>query len=116
MEDLETELEKRSLQSRTIKIWVSVVIRPVLIIMLYCRASHVSDWLLPIKATEMLLPYMFAAHNYNYSRYGLYYVQSMTRLHIRIFLISFVKDSIVFIIHQASGMANGQTCSSRLPE
>jgi hypothetical protein len=81
MEDLEEELQKRSLQSRTSKMWISVVIRPVFIIMLYCRASHESDWLLHLKATEMMLTYMFAAHKYNYSRYGLYYVRSMTRLH-----------------------------------
>ena len=77
MEDLEKELEQRSSQSRTTKMWVDIIIRPVLIIMLYCRASHENDWLLHLKATEMMLPYMFAAHKYNYSRYGLYYIRSM---------------------------------------
>ena len=62
MEDLEKELEQRSSQSRTTKMWVDIVIRPVLIIMLYCRASHENDWLLHLKATEMMIPYMFAAH------------------------------------------------------
>ena len=77
MEDLEKELEQRSSQSRTTKMWVDIIIRPVLIIMLYCRASHENDWLLHLKATEMMIPYMFASHKYNYSRYGLYYVWSM---------------------------------------
>ena len=105
MEDLENELEKRSLQSRTTKMWVSVVIRPVLIIMLYCRASHESDWLLHLKATEMMLPYMFAAHKYHYSRYGLYYVRSMTRLHPDI-LAQFCKGQQS--LHHTAGLWNGQ--------
>eukprot|EP00745_Piridium_sociabile_P037812 TRINITY_DN68984_c0_g1_i6.p1 TRINITY_DN68984_c0_g1~~TRINITY_DN68984_c0_g1_i6.p1 ORF type:complete len:1121 (+),score=248.01 TRINITY_DN68984_c0_g1_i6:81-3443(+) len=106
MEDLEEELQKRSLQSRTSKMWISVVIRPVLIIMLYCRSSHESDWLLHLKATEMmLLPYMFAAHKYNYSRYGLYYVRSMTRLHPDI-LAQFCKGQQS--LHHTAGLWNGQ--------
>lgn len=80
MDDLEKELDRRSEMSRTTKLWVNVVIRPLFIIMLYLRASHDSDWLLHVKATEMMLPYMFAAHKHNYSRYGLYYVRSMARL------------------------------------
>ena len=38
------------------------------------------DWPLRIKTAEDMLPYMFAAHKYNYDRYGLFYVRSMTWL------------------------------------
>ena len=105
MEDLEEELKKRSSQSRTTKMWVEVVIRPVLIIMLYCRASHESDWLLHLKATEMMLPYMFAAHKYNYSRYGLYYVRSMTRIQPDI-LAKFCRGEQS--LHHTAGLWNGE--------
>ncbi len=42
---------------------------------------------LHLVASEMMLPYMFAAHKHNYSRYGLYYVRSMTWLNHYIFVV-----------------------------
>jgi len=48
--------------------------------MRFCRASHEGDWPLHIKTAEDMLPYMFASHKYNYGRYGLFYVHSMTWL------------------------------------
>ena len=105
MKELEEKLENLSSQSRTAKMWISNVIRPVFIIMLYCRASYESDWLLHMKAVEMMLPYMFAAHKYNYSRYGLYYVQSMTRLPSNI-LSQFCKGQQS--LHHTPGLWNGQ--------
>lgn len=105
MDELEKELEERSSKSRTTKLWVDCVIRPVFLIMLYCRASHESDWLLQLKATEMMLPYMFAAHKPNYSRYGLYYVRSMRRLPPDI-LDQFCKGQQS--LHHTAGLWNGQ--------
>ena len=76
MDALELELDRRGSQSRTTRMGVDIVIRPVFLIMLYLRASHESDYLLHQKVSELMLPYMFAAHKYNYSRYGLFYVRS----------------------------------------
>ena len=45
--------------------------------MMFCGASHEGDWFLNMKTAEAMFPYMFAAHKYNYGRYGLYYVPSM---------------------------------------
>jgi len=45
--------------------------------------TYFYDWPLrinPIKTAEDMLPYMFAAHKYNYDRYGLFYVRYMTWL------------------------------------
>ena len=78
MDELETLLDKLATQSRTTKLWVDNVIKPTFLIMMFCRATHESDWLLHIKVAESMLPYMFAAHKFNYARYGLYYVRSMT--------------------------------------
>ena len=80
MDDLENVLDELAAQSRTTKMWVNNVIKPTFLMMLFCRASHESDWSVHIKTTETMLPYMFAAHMYNYSRYELYYVHSMTWL------------------------------------
>ena len=105
MDELENELEHRSSRSQTTKLWVDVVIRPVFIIMLYCRASHQSDWLLHLKATEMMLPYMFAAHKYNNSRYVLYYLRSMQWLNpviVRKFCT--MQQSL----HHTAGLWNGE--------
>ncbi|KAG0715704.1 hypothetical protein GWK47_011350 [Chionoecetes opilio] len=64
-----------------------------------------SDWLLHLKATEMMLPYMFAAHKYNYSRYGLYYVRSMTRIQPDI-LAKFYKGQQS--LRHTAGLWNGE--------
>lgn len=80
MDELDDALDRRAAQSRTTKMWVENVIKPTLLIMKFCRASKEGDWPLHIKAAEEMVPYMFAAHKYNYARYGLYYVRSMTWL------------------------------------
>ena len=80
MDDLEKLLDELATQSRTTKMWVYNVIKPTFLMMMFSRASHEGDWPLHIKVAEAMLPYMFAAHKYNYGRYGLYYVRSMTWL------------------------------------
>ena len=44
------------------------------------RASDEGAWPLHIDTAEAMPPCMFAAHRYNYGRYGLYYVRSMVGL------------------------------------
>jgi hypothetical protein len=73
MDDLENVLDELAAQSRTTKMWVSNVIKPTFLMMIFCPASHEGDWPLHIKTAEAMLPYMFAAHKYNYGRYGLHY-------------------------------------------
>ena len=77
MDDLEKELEQISKESRTAKLWVDVVVRPVLLIFQFIRASRERDFLLHIYCVENMLVYVFAVHKPNYSRYGLYYVRSL---------------------------------------
>ena len=75
---LEDVLDELAAQSRTTKMWVNNVIKPTFLGMKFCRASHEGDWPLHITTAEAMVAYMFAANKYNYSRYGLYYVRSMT--------------------------------------
>ena len=50
------------------------------VIIASCRASHEGDWPLHLATAEAMVAYMFAANKYNYSRYVLCYVHSMTWL------------------------------------
>ena len=80
MADLEDVLDELAAQSRTTKMRVNNVIKPTFLMMRLCRASHEGDWPLHITTAEAMVAYMFAANKYNYIRYGLYYVCSMTWL------------------------------------
>ena len=79
-EDLMSILEKESTKSRTAKVWVENLIKPVLIMMIYVRAEREAEWSLHIWAMQQMIPYFFAAGHVNYDRYGLYYMRSMERL------------------------------------
>ena len=68
--ELENELDWLASESRTAKLWVDMIIKPTFLMMRFCRASHEGDWALHIQTAESMLPYMFAAHKHNYSRYG----------------------------------------------
>ena len=103
MDDLENVLDELAAQSRTTNMWVDNVIKPTFLMMWFCRASHEGDWPLYI-AAEAMVAYMFAANKYNYSRYGLYYVRSMTWLEPEI-LDRFCQGQQS--LHHNSGIYNG---------
>ena len=80
IENLTETLDSLSERSRTAKLWVDCLIKPVLIMIMFVRAEREADWLLHLFAVQQMLPYFFAAsHNY-YARYGLYYLRSMEKL------------------------------------
>ena len=112
MGDLEDVLDELSAQSRTTKVWVNNVIKPTFPMMIVCRASHEGDWPLHITTAEAMVAYMFAANKYNYSRYGLYYVRSMTWLGPEI-LDRFCQGSSHCTTQLVSTMDNGVICSLR---
>ena len=61
-------LEDQAAQSRTTKLWVDNLIKPVLIVMLFIRAEREADWPLHLLATQMMMPYFFSAGHFNYAR------------------------------------------------
>ena len=73
-------LERKASNSRTSKIWIENVIKPVLIMMLFVRAEREADWPLHLWAVKEIIPYVFAAVHVSYARYGLYYLRTMERL------------------------------------
>ncbi len=79
-DDLMTALDQIASQSRTAKLWVEVLVKPVLLMMSYIRAEHVGDWLLHLTTFWKMLPNYFTAAHVNYTRYGLYYLCSMEKL------------------------------------
>ena len=103
--DLEDVLDELAAQSRTTKMWVNNVIKPTFLMVRFCRASHEGDWPLYITTAEAMVAYMFAANKYNYSRYGLCYVRSMTWLGPEI-LDRFCQGQQS--LHHTAGIYNGQ--------
>ncbi len=79
-DELLLELERRSLLSKTTKLWVDVLIKPVLLTLKYVRAEREGDWSLHLDTVYQMIPYFFAARHVNYARYGLYYLESMKKM------------------------------------
>ncbi|MES9884531.1 MAG: hypothetical protein ABW185_27110 [Sedimenticola sp.] len=79
-DELIVALEGKAEESRTTKLWVENLIKPVLLMMIFVRAEREADWALHLWAVAEMLPYFFAASHHNYARYGLYYLRSMQRL------------------------------------
>jgi hypothetical protein len=79
-EDLLSHLDSKASSSRTAKLWIDNLIKPVFIMMLFVRSEREADWALHLSAVNEMLPYFFAAGHFNYARYGLYYLRSMERL------------------------------------
>ena len=103
-QDLIQVLEDLSAQSKTTKLWVDVLIKPVLISMIYVRAEIEGDWPLHIAAFRQMVPYFFAAGHVHYARYGLHYLRSMESLPDSI-LANFMKGE--HVMQHVPGLWNG---------
>ena len=88
-EDLMKALDQIASESRTVKLWVEILVKPVLLMMTYVMAEREGDWLLHLATFKKMLPYYFAAGHVNYARYGLYYLRSMEKLppHVEILFL-----------------------------
>ena len=75
--DLMEVLENIAKRSKTAKLWVDMLIKPVFLIMSFVRAEREADWLLHLQACKLMLPYFFAAGHVHYARYGLCYLRAI---------------------------------------
>jgi len=100
MQILETEASK----SQTTKLWVDVLLKPVLLTMMFVRAEREGDWPLHLATYKQMLPYFFAAGHVNYARYGLCYLREMERLPQEV-LSHFMKGE--HVMHHSAGLWNG---------
>jgi len=80
MQELMEVLEVRATESRTTRLWLDIVIKPVFLMMLFCRAEKEDEWPLHLLSVKNMLPYYFAAGHQNYSRCGLYYLHQAESL------------------------------------
>ena len=81
-EDLMKALDQIASESRTVKLWVEILVKPVLLMMTYVMAEREGDWLLHLATFKKML-------HVNYARYGLYYLRSMEKLppHVEILFL-----------------------------
>ena len=64
MDELLLCLDKAASASKTSKLWVDCLIKPVFIMMMHVRAEREGDWPLHLVAVKQMLPYFFtAAHH-----------------------------------------------------
>ena len=87
---LMASLEERAQKSRTCKLWLECLIKPVLLMMAYVRAEREGDWLLHAHCVKAMIPYFFAAGHQNYARSSLVYL----RICQRVFLLISSKESM----------------------
>ena len=59
MGELQTYLENISCQSRTCKLWINNLIKPVLFMMLFVRVEREDDWPLHLYAVSKMISYFF---------------------------------------------------------
>ena len=78
--DLISTLEDVGWSSRTAKLWLDVVIKPVFIMMKIVRAAWEADWPLHLVALKAMPPYFATAGHWNYLRYDLSYLIKMSQL------------------------------------
>ena len=79
-EEFMSALDHIASQGRTARLWIEVLVKPVLLMMSFIRAEREGDWPLHLATFRKMLPYYFAAGHVNYARYGLYYLRSMEKL------------------------------------
>ena len=80
MADLRRALDDAATHSRTAKLWVNCLIKPVFTTMKYVRAEREADWCLRLACVSEMMPLFFAASQCNYARYGLYFIRSMAAM------------------------------------
>ena len=62
-------LDNKSQESRTTKLWVENLIKPVMLMMMFVRAEREADWPLHLFCVKEMMRYFFAAGHFNYARY-----------------------------------------------
>ncbi len=102
--DVMSVLQNRADESKTTKLWVDMLIKPVLLMMMFCRAEKETDWPLHLYAVEHMIPYFCSARHPNYSHYGLYYLRSVSAMPTEI-LEKFMKGE--HVTRHTPGIWNG---------
>ncbi|KAG0723221.1 hypothetical protein GWK47_043072 [Chionoecetes opilio] len=102
--DLMSILEELARRSKTTKLWVDILIKPVFIMMMFIRAEREGDWPLHLEALTLMMPYFYATGHVHYARYGLFYLRSMEALPTKV-LDLFMKGE--HVLRHILGIWNG---------
>ena len=78
--DMNKFLEDISQKSKTTKLWVDNLVKPMFYAMVFIRAEREGDWPLHLHVVTKMLPYFFAAGHRHYARYATYYLNDMKNL------------------------------------
>ena len=65
-EQLIAILDDKASQSRTAKLWIDNLIKPVLLMVVFVRASRDASWRLHLCAVDEMLPCLFASRHLYY--------------------------------------------------
>jgi hypothetical protein len=104
MADLTDILDDLASQSRTTKLWVECLIKPMFLVLQFIRAEREADWPLHLATVKDMIPLFFAAGHVHYARYALYYLRSMHGLPKNV-SDQFMKGQ--HTMHHNSGLFNG---------
>lgn len=66
--------------SKTAKLWMDMLIKPMFIIMKFVQAERETEWLLHFEAFKRMLPYFSMGNHIHYARYDICYLRSMETL------------------------------------
>ena len=102
--DVMQVLEDIANRSKTAKLWIDILIKPMFIIMQFVRAEREADWLLHLEAFKQMLPYFFEAGHVHFARYGVCYLRSMEALPQDV-LVHFTKGE--HVMRHQRGLWNG---------
>ena len=80
MSELGAHLEYLSTQSRTTKLWVDCLIKPLFLALKFVRGEREGDFHLHLAVFAKFLVYYFAAQHHRYARYGIIYLEDMKSL------------------------------------
>ena len=78
--DMDKYLDDISQKSKTAKLWVDNLVKPMFYVMMFIRAEREGDWPLHLHVVSKMLRYFFAAGHHHCARYATYYLNDMKNL------------------------------------
>ena len=79
-DDLNETMQVLQKDSQLAEHWITNLIYPVFLIMLYVRAEREGEFSLHLYACYKMVPYFFAASHWNYARDSIVYLRTMKNL------------------------------------
>ena len=62
-------LEQLAKESKTSKLWLDCLIKPVFLMMLFVHSERECDWAIHLYSVKQMMPYFYSARHNNYAQY-----------------------------------------------